>query len=107
MQGQRLLRYDRLVEENARRSRATDLVGEIPRELRGDDDPETPDVSAEVLEIFERFPPLRAELHQMKLSAVRVHPSQVRTASTTEKSGTRPAQPKPTTSTAAKLAWRT
>jgi CRISPR-associated helicase Cas3 len=36
-----------------------------------DDDPETPDAAGDVLEIFERFPPLRAELHQMKLSAVR------------------------------------
>ena len=57
----------------------TPLVGvafrlevEALRETAGDDDdPETPDTAAEVLEIFERFPPLRAELHQMKLSAVR------------------------------------
>lgn len=57
----------------------TPLVGvafrlevEALRETTGDDDDtETSDVAAEVLEIFERFPPLRAELHQMKLSAVR------------------------------------
>jgi CRISPR-associated endonuclease/helicase Cas3 len=56
---------------------STPLVGvvfrlevEALRESADDDDPETPDVTAEVLEIFERFPPLRAELHQMKLSAV-------------------------------------
>jgi len=57
----------------------TPLVGvafrlevEALREAVGDeDDAETPDVAAEVLEIFQRFPPLRAELHQMKLSAVR------------------------------------
>ncbi len=57
----------------------TPLVGvafrlevEALRETTGDDDdPETPDTATEVLEIFERFPPLRAELHQMKLSAVR------------------------------------
>jgi len=57
----------------------TPLVGvafrleiEALRETAGDDDdPETPHTAAEVLEIFERFPPLRAELHQMKLSAVR------------------------------------
>jgi CRISPR-associated endonuclease/helicase Cas3 len=36
-----------------------------------DDDPESPDLAAEVEEIFQCFPPLRAELHQMKLSAVR------------------------------------
>ena len=36
-----------------------------------EDDPEAPDAAAEVLEIFDRFPPLRAELHQMRLSAVR------------------------------------
>lgn len=35
------------------------------------DDPDEPDVSTDVLEIFKSFPPLRAELHQMKLSAVR------------------------------------
>jgi CRISPR-associated helicase Cas3 len=35
------------------------------------DDTETPDAATEVLEIFKRFPPLRAELHQVKLSAVR------------------------------------
>jgi CRISPR-associated helicase Cas3 len=42
--------------------------------LRGvldDDDTEASDVAADVEEIFKRFPPLRAELHQMKLSAVR------------------------------------
>ena len=57
----------------------TPLVGvafrleiEALREPAGyEDDPETPDTVAEVLEIFEKFPPLRAELHQMKLSAVR------------------------------------
>lgn len=57
----------------------TPLVGvafrlevEALREPAGDtDDPEMPNTAAEVLEIFERFPPLRAELHQMKLSAVR------------------------------------
>lgn len=36
-----------------------------------DDDPELPDLATEVEEIFQCFPPLRAELHQMKLSAVR------------------------------------
>ncbi len=57
----------------------TPLVGvafrlevEALREPAGDEeDPETTNIAAEVLEIFERFPPLRAELHQMKLSAVR------------------------------------
>jgi CRISPR-associated helicase Cas3 len=48
------------------------LEAEALRETTGDeDDLETPNTAAEVLEIFERFPPLRAELHQMKLSAVR------------------------------------
>jgi CRISPR-associated endonuclease/helicase Cas3 len=38
----------------------------------GDDgDPDKPDAAAGVLEIFERFPPLRAELHYVKLSTVR------------------------------------
>jgi CRISPR-associated endonuclease/helicase Cas3 len=57
---------------------STPLVGVVFRlevaallETTGDDDPEAPDVTAEVLEIFERFAPLRSELHQMKLSAVR------------------------------------
>ena len=57
----------------------TPLVGvafrlevEALREIRSaDNDSETPDVAAQVLEIFQRFPLLRAELHQMKLSAVR------------------------------------
>jgi len=48
------------------------LEVEALRETTGDeDDPETPDTTAEVLEIFNGFPPLRAELHQMKLSVVR------------------------------------
>ncbi len=38
----------------------------------GDDgDPDKPDAAAGVLEIFQRFPPLRAELHYVKLSTVR------------------------------------
>ena len=38
----------------------------------GDDgDPDKPDAAAGVLEIFKRFPPLRAELHYVKLSTVR------------------------------------
>lgn len=57
----------------------TPLVGvafrlevEALRETAGDeDDLEAPDAAAEVQEIFERFPPLRAELHQMRLSIVR------------------------------------
>lgn len=36
-----------------------------------DDDTEAPDTTADLVEIFKRFPPLRAELHQIKLSAVR------------------------------------
>lgn len=36
-----------------------------------DEDPDIPDAAAEVLEIFERFPPLRAELHYVRLSTVR------------------------------------
>lgn len=63
----------------AKDDEGTPLVGvafrlevEALREIAGDDDDsETPDLAAEVLEIFQRFPPLRAELHQMKLSAVR------------------------------------
>lgn len=57
----------------------TPLVGvafrleiEALREVASDDDDtDSPDIAAEVAEIFQRFPPLRAELHQMKLSAVR------------------------------------
>lgn len=37
----------------------------------GEEDTEAPDTSADVVEIFKRFPPLRSELHQMKLSTVR------------------------------------
>ena len=33
--------------------------------------PRTPDAAADVLEIFKRFPPLPAELHQVSLSSVR------------------------------------
>jgi hypothetical protein len=36
-----------------------------------DEDPDSPDAAAGVLEIFERFPPLRGELHYVKLSTVR------------------------------------
>jgi CRISPR-associated helicase Cas3 len=36
-----------------------------------DEDPDEPDATAGVLEIFEKFPPLRAELHYVKLSAAR------------------------------------
>ncbi len=36
-----------------------------------EDDAEMPDDAAEVLEIFKRFPPLRAELHQVSLASVR------------------------------------
>jgi CRISPR-associated helicase Cas3 len=36
-----------------------------------DDSEETPDSAAAVSEIFNRFPPLRAELHQVKLATVR------------------------------------
>ncbi len=59
----------------------TPLVGvafrlelEALREVTSDDeeDTESPDVTAEVAEIFKSFPPLRAELHQIPLSAVRV-----------------------------------
>ncbi len=35
------------------------------------DDTETPDAVSDVIEIFKRFPPLRAELHHVKLSVVR------------------------------------
>lgn len=57
----------------------TPLVGvtfrlevEALREVGSDgDDPDSPDIAAEVAEIFQRFPPLRAELHQIKLSSVR------------------------------------
>ncbi|HEY2343532.1 MAG TPA: type I-U CRISPR-associated helicase/endonuclease Cas3, partial [Chthoniobacteraceae bacterium] len=35
------------------------------------DDAEAADASTDVVEIFKRFPPLRAELHQMRLSALR------------------------------------
>lgn len=56
----------------------TPLVGvafrlevEALREMPDEEDTEAPDASADVLEIFKRFPPFRAELHQMKLSAVR------------------------------------
>lgn len=57
----------------------TPLVGvafrlevEALREARSDDnDPDSPEDASEIEEIFLRFPPLRAELHQMKLSAVR------------------------------------
>jgi len=57
----------------------TPLVGvafrlevEALRETADDeDDTETPDAAADVIEIFKRFPPLRAELHQVKLSVVR------------------------------------
>lgn len=37
----------------------------------GEDDTEAPNPSSDLVEIFERFPPLRSELHQMKLSTVR------------------------------------
>lgn len=36
-----------------------------------EDDTETPDAAAALLEIFKRSPPLRSELHQVKLSVVR------------------------------------
>jgi hypothetical protein len=36
-----------------------------------EDDTETPDAAAELLEIFDRFPPLRAEFHQVSLSTLR------------------------------------
>ena len=57
----------------------TPLVGiafrlevEALRETTNDeDDTETPDAAADVLEIFKRFPPLPAELHQVSLSSVR------------------------------------
>jgi len=57
----------------------TPLVGvafrlevEALRETADDeDDTETPDAATDVIEIFKRFPPLRAELHQVKLSVVR------------------------------------
>jgi CRISPR-associated endonuclease/helicase Cas3 len=39
--------------------------------ISDDKDPDKPDAAAGVLEIFERFPPLRAELHYVKLSAAR------------------------------------
>src|SRR6185437_3396226 len=38
----------------------------------GDDvDPDKPDIADELVEIFERFPPVRAELHYVKLSTAR------------------------------------
>jgi len=37
----------------------------------GDTDPDKPDTATAVLEIFEKFPPLRAELHYVRLSVAR------------------------------------
>jgi CRISPR-associated endonuclease/helicase Cas3 len=37
----------------------------------GDTDPDRPDAATTVLEIFEKFPPLRAELHYVRLSTAR------------------------------------
>lgn len=56
----------------------TPLVGvafrlevEALRELLDDDETDAPDILTDVVEIFTRFPPLRSELHQIGLSAVR------------------------------------
>lgn len=56
----------------------TPLVGvafrlevEALRETAGDEEVEAPDAAADLVEIFKRFPPLRAELHQIKLPLVR------------------------------------
>jgi CRISPR-associated endonuclease/helicase Cas3 len=46
-------------------------VEALRESISDEDDTEMPDATAEVLEIFKRFPPLRAELHQVSLSTVR------------------------------------
>lgn len=60
-------------------SEGTPLVGvafrlevEALREgISDDDDNETPNAATSVVEIFKQFPPLRAELHQVKLATLR------------------------------------